>query len=461
MSKPWTPRREQLKAVEHLLRHPEAALFGEPGVGKTSIILAALRALFATGIARRALVIAPMRVCGQVWPREVAEWSDFSGLKLHVLHGKGKTDFALNSDAQIFIINPEGLPWLATRTKALGAQVLVIDESSKFKGWMTQRMKLMKKMLPTFERRWIATGSPTPKSLLDLFPQIFCLDMGRAMGPYLSHFRSRWFYNPDGMGWNWIPRPGTEEAIQRMIRPYVLRMENKELPAVVEDVVRVELPEEARRVYDSLEEELIVKLSNGEIVTALSAGTATMKLCQVANGALYAENGKAVALHDAKIDALQELRESLQGASLLVAYGFRHDLDKIAGALFPRKKLAEVPYIGGGVSEKRANDLIDKWNAGELEILLGHPASMGHGLNLQTGGCRHACLYDINWDWELVDQMIRRIRRPGNRHADVFVHYIVATGTVDEAKMRSLRRKKKGQDGLLDALRGYIKEKRG
>lgn len=461
----WTPRKEQLKAVKHLISRAEAGIFGEPGVGKTSIFLAALKVLLENDICKRVLIIAPLRVCFQVWPAEIQEWRDFNKLTYHILHDKGKTDWALNLDVQIFIINPDGLPWLmqGDRFERLGAEVLLIDESSKFKGWMTQRMGLLKPKLTSFARRWIGTGSPAPKSYIDLFPQIYILDLGAALGRFITHYRHQYFFNPDMMGWDWKPKKGAEEEIQKKIKPYILRMENKELPAVQENILRVELPEEARRVYDELEEEFLTKLENGEIVTAMSAGTASMKLCQVANGSLYYDGdyGRKVAtLHDAKLDALKELLGELQGSPLLVLYEFQHDLMRIAKALFPKAKLEEVPYIGGGVSPKRSAELERLWNAGELTMLLGHPASMGHGLNLQKGGCHHVAWFGINWDWELVDQAIRRIRRPGNRHADIFVHYIVASHTVDEAKVRSLRDKKKRQDGLLEALKAYAQERK-
>src|ERR1700690_1747540 len=180
LARPWTPRKEQLKAVKHLLKRCEAGIFGEPGVGKTSIFLAAIKILLKNKLARRILIIAPLRVCYQVWPAEIQEWSDFNELTCHVLHGKGKNDFALDQDCQIFIMNPDGLPWLmqGNRFKRLGADVLVIDESSKFKGWMTLRMKLLKPKLASFKCRWIGTGSPAPKSYIDLFPQIYICDRG-------------------------------------------------------------------------------------------------------------------------------------------------------------------------------------------------------------------------------------------------------------------------------------------
>jgi hypothetical protein len=465
LPKHWTPRKEQLKAVEHLLENGAAGIWGEPGVGKTSIILAALKVLLENKLVRRILVIAPLRVCYQVWPVEIQEWKDFNQLTYHILHGKGKDDFSLDKDVQIFILNPDGLPWLmqGDRLKRLGAEVLVIDESSKFKGWRTLRMKLLKPKLPTFKRRWIATGSPAPKSYLDIFPQIFCLDMGRSLGQFITHYRFTYFFNPDGQGWTWILKAGAEKVIQEKIRPYILRMENKELPELQENIIRVELPAAARAAYDELEQEFITRLKNGEIVTAMSAGTATVKLCQIANGSLYYEKNftrKVATLHNAKIEALQDLIDELQGNSLLVGYEFEHDLTRIAQALFPKISLEKVPYIGGGVTPKRGAELENLWNAGKLPLLLGHPASMGHGLNLQKGECYHVAWYGINWDWELVDQMIRRIRRPGNRHSKIFVHYIVARGTVDELKIKALHRKDKSQRGLLNAFLEYAKEKR-
>ncbi len=464
-SKPWTPRPEQLKAVKHLLVKCEAGIFGEPGVGKTSIALAAVKILLKNKLCRRVLVIAPLRVCYQVWPAEIEEWDDFRALSYHILHGKGKTDWALEQDKQIFILNPDGLSWLmqGSRFKRLGADVLLIDESSKFKGWMTLRMKLLKPKLVTFQRRWICTGSPAPKSYLDLFPQIYIVDQGAALGRFITHFKMLYFINPDMLGWTWVPKTGAEEEIQRLIKPYILRMENKDLPAVQENIIRVELPKDARKVYDDLEEEFLAQLENGEIVTAVSAGTATIKLSQIANGSLYYEKDfekKVATLHDAKLEALRDLLDELQGQPLLVGYEFKHDLLRISKVLFPRVKLDAVPYIGGGVTPRRSAELERLWNAGELPLLLGHPASMGHGLNLQKGGCHHIAWYGINWDWELVDQMIRRVRRPGNKHADVFVHYIVASNTIDEAKIKSLRRKDKSQRGLLDALKEYAQRRR-
>jgi SNF2 family DNA or RNA helicase len=440
----------------------EAGIFGEPGVGKTSIFLAAIKILLKNGLSRRVLVIAPLRVCYQVWPAEIEEWADFRGLTYHVLHGKGKTDLALEKNARIFIMNPDGLPWLSRgdRFRRLGADVLLIDESSKFKGWTTQRMKILKPRLASFKRRWISTGSPASKSYLDLFSQIFICDRGAALGPYITHFKALYFYNPDGMGWTWLPQQGAEERIQKLIKPYILRLENKDLPVVVDDVIRVELPEDARKAYDELEVDFLTKLKNGEIVTAMSAGTATAKLSQIANGSLYYEGDherKVATLHNSKLEALCDLRDELQGQQLLVLYEFQADLWRIAKSVFPKSRLEDVPYIGGGVTPKRGAELEASWNAGELRDLLGHPASMGHGLNLQKSGCRHVCWFGISWDWELVDQTIRRVRRPGNPSGDVFVHYIVARDTVDEAKLRSLRRKKKGQDELLSALRDYAK----
>ncbi len=465
LPKQWKPRAEQLKAVKHLLASCAAGIFGEPGVGKTSISLAAIKVLVEAKLVRRVLVIAPLRVCYQVWPAEIKEWQDFSKLTYHILHDKGKTDFALGLECAIFIINPDGLPWLmqGDRFKRLEADVLLVDESSKFKTWRTQRMKLLKPKLRTFKRRWIATGSPSPKSYLDLFSQIYLLDEGRALGRFITHFKMLYFFNPDLQGWNWVLKEGAKETIQKAIAPYILRMENKDLPAIQENVIRVELPSDARKVYDDLEEEFLAQLKNGEIVTALSAGTATVKLCQIANGSLYYEKDfekKVATLHDAKLDALRDLIDELQGQPLLVGYEFQHDLLRIARALFPKTKLENVPYIGGGVTPKRGAELEQQWNAGELPLLLGHPASMGHGLNLQKSDCHHVAWYGINWDWELVDQMIRRVRRPGNKHADVFVHYIVASRTIDEAKMKSLRTKQKSQNGLLDALRAYAQERR-
>ena len=448
--------------MKFLLAHGAAALFLDPGLGKTSIVLAALKYLFRAGTARRALVVAPLRVCYLVWPNEVAKWLDFGHLRVEVLHGPDK-DKALAREADIYVINPEGLEWLSRegRFKKLDADVLIVDESSKFKHTNTQRFKTLKPWLPKFTRRWILTGTPAPNGLMDLFGQIYILDLGRALGAYVTRFRNDFFAQ---VGFDYILQPDGAERINEAIKPLALRLRDEdhlELPKLVFNDIYVDLPKPARKVYNEMEQRLFTLLDSGEALTAVSAGVASMKCRQIANGGVYrdaAERATATVkseewthLHDAKTEAMSDLHEELAGQPLLVAYEFHHDLHRLQ-KLFG----AEVPMIGAGVNAKRTAELEAQWNRGELPVLLGHPQSMGHGLNLQGAG-HHVAWYSIPWDLELYDQFIRRVRRQGNKHDQVFVHRLVARQTIDEVVIGALAGKDATQGAFLNALSSYRK----
>lgn len=480
-STPWQPHSYQKKAVKFLLEHAAAALFLDPGLGKTSITLAAVKLLKQKKVLDKVLLIAPLRVCYSVWPKEADKWLDFNGLKIVVLHGPDK-DRLLQEPADIYVINPEGLEWLLQvtksktangktkvavdlrRWKALGFDTLVVDELSKFKHPSTNRFKALKLVLSTFQRRWGLTGSPASNGLMDLFGQCFVLDQGRTLGQYLTHYRMKYFL-PGHDGFSWVIREGAEQEIYERLRPLALRMaadDYLDMPALIENNIRVDLPEQVRRIYDQLEEDLIAKL-NDKVVVASTAAAASIKCRQVANGGLYLDpevqalvklpksKREWVHLHHEKVDALAELIEELQGSPLLVAYDFEHDLDRL------RERLGQdVPYIGGGVSAKRSAELERAWNSGQLPVLLGHPQAMAHGLNLQEVG-HHVCWHSLTWDFELYDQFIRRVLRQGNKSKKVFVHHIIARDTVDEAVLAAVKAKRKGQNALFDALKNLRK----
>jgi len=476
-SKPWQPHAYQKKAVKFLLEHAASALFLDPGLGKTSITLAAIKLLKQKKVLDKVLLIAPLRVCYSVWPKEVEKWQDFHGLRVQVLHGS-KKDEALKADADVYVINPEGLEWLLQvkktktpsgktkvdvdlrRWKALGFDTLVVDELSKFKHVATNRFKALKLVLSTFRRRWGLTGSPASNGLLDLFGQCFVLDQGRTLGPYISHYRMKYFV-PSHDGFSWNIREGAEDEIYERINPLALRMaadDYLDMPTLIENNIRVDLPPNVMEVYDRLENDLIAKLGDG-IVVASNAAAASMKCRQVANGGIYLDpevealvklpksKREWANLHTEKVDALAELIEELQGSPLLVAYDFEHDLDRL------RERLGkDIPYIGGGVTAKRSAELEQLWNAGKLPVLLGHPQAMAHGLNLQEMG-NHVCWHSLTWDYELYDQFIRRVLRQGNKSKKVFVHHIIARGTVDEVVLAAVKSKRRGQNALFDALK--------
>lgn len=468
-SKNWVPHEYQKNAIKFLLEHACAGLFLDPGLGKTSISLGACKVLRSQNMFKGALVVAPLRVCYSVWPKEVDKWSDFSHLKVVVLHGSQK-ESALNEKADLYVINPEGLEWLFSngRSKTLFSSVdtLIVDESTRFKHCATRRFKTLKPFLHKFARRWILTGTPAPNGLMDLFGQIYILDMGRSFTPYISKFRQEFFFQTGFGGYTWVPKTDTENRIHELLNPLVLRLEARDylkLPKLVTtpqtDIVVV-LPPAARKIYDEMETEMMAVLEGMEIVTAMSAAAASMKCRQIANGGIYRQldvdpatrSERWQPIHDAKTDALEELFEGLNGQQLLVAYEFNHDLDRI------RKRFPKATYAVD-YSAKKFPEIEAAWNAGEISMLVAQPQSVGHGLNLQGGNAQHICWYSQIWDLETYDQFILRILRQGNKSSHVFVHHIIAENTVDRAVIRSLRRKAGVQNRLLDSLKEYRKER--
>lgn len=485
-AQPWNPEPYQKEGVKFLLEHAAAGVFLDPGLRKTSITLGAIKILKREGLLHRALVIAPLRVCHSVWPKEVKKWKDFEHLRVETLHGPDK-EAALRRDADIYLINPEGLPWLfgvqkqkvegrkkatitydLTRFKELDADTLVIDEISKFKHSNSERFQILRPLLTKFDRRWGLTGSPAPNGLLDLFGILYIIDLGRALGSYITHYRAAYF-NPTGYGgYTWVPQQGAEDAIYERISPCVFRLADEDyikLPQLIENIIKVELPPKARKIYDELEEEFLSEV-DGDIITAVNAGAASVKCRQVANGGLFLaqnvdEHGRKASkrewldLHTEKIDAVADLLEELNGSPAIVTYDFEHDLSRLLKAFGK-----DSAVIGGGVSAKKSDLIVDSWNRGELPWLFGHPAAMGHGLNMQDGNAQHIIWHSLTWDYELYDQLIRRLRRSGNKAERVFVHHIVAKDTVDEAVLLALRKKKRTQGALFEALREYSKARK-
>lgn len=462
MSEIYKPHTYQKKAIKFLLGNNAAGLLLDPGLGKTSITLAAIKILKQEKLLKRALIVAPLRVCYSVWPQEIAKWKDFQGLRIQVLHGKHK-DTALLQSAEIYMINPEGLQWLlSTQAEFLSTiDSLIIDESTKFKNTNSQRFKILKPYLKNFRRRWILTGSPTPNGLLDLFGQIYLLDLGRALSPYITQYRQRYF-DPTGYGgYDFKLKPGASENINAAIKPIVLRLEDKdylELPEIIYNNVYVNLPDEVNNVYRDMERRLLSTLSGGESITAANAGVATSKCRQIANGGLYRTLGvdsplvredKWAQLHMEKAEACRDLVEELQGSPALIAYEFEQDLARLL-KVFGK----DTPFIGGGVSAKRGAEIAEQWNKGRLPVLLGQPASMAHGLNLQSAG-NTIIWHSLTWNYEHYEQFIRRVRRQGSKHKQVFVHHILARDTIDEVILRVLQGKGKTQYNFLTMLKQY------
>ena len=445
--------------------------------------MAALKLLIDKEMVGKILLIAPLRVCYNVWPNEIQKWADFADLRIVLLHGP-KREQALASDADIYIINPEGLEWLfqakkvkitSTKTgrtitkidvdvrrwKKLGFDALVIDELSKFKHTNTNRFKLLREVIGTFARRWGLTGSPAARSLEDLFGQCYLLDQGRSLGQYITHYRMKYFM-PSHTGFGWTIRPGQEKQIYERIKPLALRMAAEDyidMPQLIENNIFVDLPDSVMKVYKQLEDDLITMIEN-RTVTASTAGVASGNCRQIVAGGLYVDQQvKAliklpksqrewINLHTEKIDAVADLIDELQGSPLLVAYDFNHDLDRL------RTRFGKnIPIIGRGVDPKLTNLYIQQWNAGELPYIFAHPASAAYGLDgLQHVG-QHIAWHSLTYNFELYDQFIRRIRRQGNTKKHVFVHHIIAKGTIDHAMLISLKSKEKNQNAFFEALK--------
>lgn len=445
-SRPWTPHEYQLKAVRHLLERGGAGLFLDPGLGKTSSTLAALLVL-KHHHETPALVLAPLRVAQLVWPAEARKWTDFHELKVVVLHGPRKKDL-IHEPADIYVLNYEGLDWFleADGIEATGVKTLIVDESTRLKNSQSKRFKALRKHLNKFRRRWILTGTPQPNGLEDLWAQIFLLDGGLALGRYITHFREMFFDPPTYGGFDWKPKPGAADEIYTRIRPYALRMSAEdylEMPELVYNNIAVELPKDARAIYNMMYEQFIILL-NAETIMAANAAVAGNKCLQICNGALYThliEQNDYEELHTAKLDALEDLVNELSGKPVLIFYQYNHDLARIKTRLGG----AGACLATGGATAVQA------FNAGAVPWLLAHPASAGHGLNLQETS-NHVIWFGLPWSLELYDQAVRRVYRQGNPNTHVFVHNIIAQDSIDEKVMRVLAGKDKSQKALFAAL---------
>lgn len=457
-AKPWVPHFYQEDAIRFLLSQGGAGLFLQPGLGKSSVTLAAVKILLAKKLIRSALIIAPLRVCYTVWPREIEKWEEFNGLTYQILHGP-KKDLAAKQKADIYLLNPDGLEWFL-KEKRTNCDVLVCDESTIFKNSQSKRSKLLRASLNRFKRRIILTGTPAPNGYLDLFFQMFILDGGAALGRYITHYRNQFFFQSGYGGYEWKLLPGMAEQIEERIAPLVMQLSAEDylkMPELVRNVVQIDLPTRVMKQYRDLEEEFLIELDGGKTVTAATAAVASMKLRQLCSGAIYhdTEDGsrKWQEVHTAKLDALKELVDELSGQPVLILYEFTHDLDRLL-----RMFGEDTPYLGGGVSPKRTQEIEAEWNRGEIPILIGNSKSMGHGMNLQEGGSAVIWL-NPSWDLELALQTLARVYRQGQKSKTVIVHHILARNTLDETVYRTLHAKDKKQVKLLDALKAYGKQR--
>jgi SNF2 family DNA or RNA helicase len=483
----WTPAKYQLRGVKWLLEHACAGLLFKPGLRKTSVTLAAICYLKKRGLIDKVLIIAPKRVCYTVWPGEIEKWKDFNHLTIGVLHGKNREKTLLD-DSDIHCINPEGLQWLlkaqVTKSeltnrksatvnvknfKKLGYDLLVVDELSKFKHTDTGRFKMIKPILGLFGRRWGLTGSPAANGLMDLFGETYVLDQGNALGPYITRFKREYF---DVVGpFEMVPKLDAEERIYEKLSDLMMHVPDTEidLPAQVDNDILIELDPESRRVYDQLELQMLTAIDE-RIVKAVNAGSKVSKIRQVCSGGVYLDpemvqelnlslksvKREWVNLHMLKVDALEDLVDEMQHRPLLVAYDFKHDLDRLRMRFSPSKK---VVYLCD-TADKDFKMTEQRWNAGMIELMFGHPQSIGHGLNLQDSEA-DVCWHTLTYDQDLYDQFIRRVRRSGSKRKRMMVHRLMMKNTVEDLVIApTLAFKDANQQTFFSALLNLAKRRK-
>ena len=446
----YEPHEYQEYATNFILSHPIAAILLEMGLGKSVITLTAIFDLTLDSfLIRKVLVIAPLRVARDTWPAEIEKWDHLNGLTYSVAIGnEAQRKAALLQRAQVYLINRENVDWLINDSGIpFDYDMVVIDELSSFKSHTSKRFRALRKVRPNVKRIVGLTGTPSSNGLMDLWAEIGILDMGQRLGRYISHFRNAYFV-PDKRNqqiiFTYKPKPGAEEAIYRLISDITISMKNTDylqLPDLVINEIPVFLSEDERQHYEIMKSEMVLSLKGKEI-DAVNAAALSNKLLQMANGAVYDGNGGVVRIHDRKLDALEDIIEAANGKPVLIAYWYKHDLERIMER-FPAIQLDNA-------------ESIKRWNDGEIPVAVIHPASAGHGLNLQAGG---SCLvwFGLTWSLELYQQTNARLWRQGQKDT-VIIHHIVAKDTIDEQVMKALKRKDKTQTALIDAVKANLKE---
>lgn len=450
----YKPHDYQKYATEYIESHPEAAVFLDMGLGKTSITLTALNnLLFDYFDVHRILVIAPLRVARNTWSDEIEKWDHLHNLTFAIAVGSEKERLeALRKQADITMINRENLQWLIEKSgQPFEYDMVVIDELSSFKNHQAKRFKALMKVRPKVKRIVGLTGTPSSNGLMDLFAEFKILDMGVRLGRFIGQYRNTYF-NPDKVNgpivYSYKPLPGAEDAIYEKISDITISMkaaDHLKMPELVNTKYMVHLSEKEKKKYEDMKAKLVLELPEGEI-TAANAASLSGKLSQMANGAVYADNESILPIHDRKLDALEDIIESANGKPLLIAYWFKHDLIRIEQRLTEKK----IPF------QKLDSDASMKmWNKGELPVALIHPASAGHGLNLQSGGST-LVWFGITWSLELYQQTVARLYRQGQSSRTVTVIHILTQGTVDEKIMKALADKDSTQSALIDAVKAEL-----
>lgn len=450
----YNPHSYQEYAKDFIDQNPMSCLLLDMGLGKTAITLTALGdLLFDSFEAHKILVIAPLRVARDTWPDELGKWEHLSDLRFSVVVGtETERKAALRAKADIYIINRENVGWLIEQSGIpFSFDTLVIDELSSFKNHQTKRFRSLMKVRPKVKRVIGLTGTPSSNGLMDLWAEYRLLDMGQRLGRFIGQYRSTYF-TPDKRNgqviFSYKPLPFAEKEIYTKIADITISMKSTDhliMPELVAAQYPIKLSDKERERYDELRQDLVLKLAGGD-VTAANAAALSGKLCQMANGAVYGDDGSVHHIHDRKLDALEDLIEAANGKPVLVAYWFKHDLERIA----TRLKHLHIPF-----SKMDTSESITRWNNGELPVALIHPASAGHGLNLQTGGST-IIWFGLTWSLELYQQTNARLWRQGQTSETVVLHHIIAKDTIDERVMKALSDKDRTQTALIDAVKANL-----
>ena len=445
----FSPHNYQSYAIDYIETHPIAAVLLDMGLGKTVISLTAIAdLLFDSFEAHRILVVAPLRVARDTWQAEISKWQHLKHLTYAVAVGTVKErKAALSAGADITIINRENLGWLIDSSGyEFDYDMVIIDELSSFKNHKSKRFQSLMKVRPKVKRIIGLTGTPSSNGLMDLWAEFKLLDFGERLGRFITHYRNNYFIPDKRNGeiiYSYKPMPYAEDAIYRKISDITISMKSTDhlqMPELITSQYEVQLSEDEEQRYEELKADFILELPEGEI-TAANAASLTGKLSQLANGAIYDDEGNIVEFHDRKLDALEDIIESANGKPLLVAYWFKHDLQRI-------KKRFDVREI------KTSKDIID-WNNGDIPVAVIHPASAGHGLNLQAGGST-LIWFGLTWSLELYQQTNARLWRQGQSSGTVVIEHIITKGTIDERILKALSLKEVSQNALIDAVKANL-----
>jgi len=446
----YKPHNYQAFATDFIESHPVAAILLSMGLGKTVITLTAVwDLLFDSFDVGGVLIVAPLRVARDTWADEIRKWEHLGGLRFEIAVGaEAERKAALNRQADIHIINRENADWLVNKSGVVWKwDVLVLDELSSFKSWQSGRFKALWKVRPLVKRVVGLTGTPSGNGLMDLFAEYKLLDGGQRLGRYITRYRERYFVPDKQNGqrvFSYKPRPGAEDEIYAKIADITISMKSADhlrMPEMVSSEVVVKLSGAERRHYETLKRDMVLNLESNTI-DAVNAAALSNKLCQMANGAVYGGDKKAIRIHDRKLDALEDLIEAANGKPVLIAYWFKHDLDRIQGRF--------------NVVKLDTAESIRRWNGGEIPVAAIHPASAGHGLNLQSGGST-LIWFGLTWSLELYQQTNARLWRQGQTAETVVIRHIIAEATIDRQIMRALKTKDKTQSDLINAVKAELK----